>query len=261
MSAINKKVFNPNQKINKAKFLGAPALITTEDLNRQIDINDYRDTMLEKNSLLTSTVDIGVSVGGQGDTFTMPRPSGSFDYTQVRDVTITLSNGVVTTKGCGFVIGATSRTISCALDYYVSIGLYADKELLTSANDPSKEISGAKFASGLTHEAAAHYIYKNEEVIFRKGEVLPVVAGKELIAVLGKVRFERHNTPLLEGDGQTRVSFKAVLDKFYAQPSAYPDYLEAFRNTKLNYYGSTGEIVMHGGGLSEIGRASCRERV
>lgn len=175
MSSIVAKPFSWTNKIVRAVFKGSPNLITTEDLNRQIEALKKEMYVLQQAN--------GVVIS---------------DFTaELKDDTLTTKGTYVFCRGVRFDLSldseyrpfegseATSEKTLC---------LYAKKELITYDTDFSKEISGAKFADGTTQPAANHYVYSDVEVQLMdsnsadKDFVFPNnSAGYEYICSLAKV--------------------------------------------------------------------------
>lgn len=151
MSAIIDKPFSWAKRIYRAVFRGSPNLITTSDLNRQIEA-------LKKEMLVLQEVmgvvrsDMEFNVTDDGTNVNVEWTVGSVFYQGVKFENIALpSYGPVES----FPLGTERRS------YFL---LRATKTLVTYEDDATKEISGAKFADGTTQAAADHYVYNNPRI-------------------------------------------------------------------------------------------------
>lgn len=148
MAQIVLKPFKAEQKIIRSEFKGVPNLITTSDLNRQIEALKYEADSLSDLScfggelamhyeLLESTLRVYV------------------DYFSIKF------------KGCEFFppngIYLNINLTSSAPKAYLC--LVAEKETVTYDTDFSHNIAGAKFVDGTSMPAANQIIYKNEEIV------------------------------------------------------------------------------------------------
>lgn len=148
MAQIVLKPFKAEQKIIRSEFKGVPNLITTSDLNRQIEALKYEADSLSDLScfggglvmqyeLLESTLRVYV------------------DYFSIEF------------KGCKFFppdgIYLNINLTSSAPKAYLC--LVAEKETVTYDTDFSHSIAGAKFVDGTSMPAANQIIYKNEEIV------------------------------------------------------------------------------------------------
>lgn len=173
MSKIISKPFSWANKIINAVFKGAPNLITTSDLNRQIELLKKELYVLQQSSGviisdLTHSVDTSVS--------SRVRISFSLSYVYCLGVKFDVSH---------------SDDFDLAAGTTKELRLYAKKTLITSDDDFSKEISGAKFEDGTTQPAAEHYVYQEPVVLLVDGASspnnnfeYPENSGKEYICTL-----------------------------------------------------------------------------
>lgn len=180
MSSIITKPFSWANKIVQAVFKGAPNLITTSDLNRQIEALKKEMYVLQQSSTVI-----------------------------ISDLEATLDRSTLTVKMSyvfclgvkfDFEMGESGTTFTVNIPSGVKeLRLYAKKSLITYDDDFSKEISGAKFADGTTQPAANHYVYEEPGIAlvdssapdedFQYGGS----GGKEYICTL--LRIERRSAP------------------------------------------------------------------
>lgn len=146
MSKILEKAFNAGQKIIRSVFRGSPNLITTSDLNRQIEALKYQIDSVENRVgvLSDATIETAYSSGTL---------SVSYQYSYLEAF------------GCSF----PSKSANVSVNMTSSTGpayliLTADTELVTYQTDSSHEIAGAKFEDGTSKEAADQMVAKNEAI-------------------------------------------------------------------------------------------------
>lgn len=146
MSKILEKAFNAGQKIIRSVFRGSPNLITTSDLNRQIEALKYQIDSVENRVgvLSDATIETAYSSGTL---------SVSYQYSYLEAF------------GCSF----PSKSAEVSINMTSSTGpayliLTADTELVTYQTDFSHEIAGAKFEDGTSKEAADQMVAKNEAI-------------------------------------------------------------------------------------------------
>lgn len=149
MSKIIEKVFDVSKKIVRSVFKGAPNLITTDDLNRQIEALKYQlDALNKRFGFFADDWDISCSI--KAGTLTV-------------DVVNSDDAAGIEYQGCLFYPADGKFTINLsAASPYAYLCLVADTEEVTYNSDPSHEISGAKFADGTTMPAANQIRYVNE---------------------------------------------------------------------------------------------------
>lgn len=149
MSNIIAKPFSWANKIVRAVFRGSPNLITTSDLNRQIEALKKEMFVLQQG--------LGVIISD----FFATVQSGS--TSPVRSTIYTNGSYVI----CGGVKFELSLVNTYQLDAGsdVQLRLYAKKNLVTYNDDFSKTISGAKFEDGTSQPAADHYVYSDPKVV------------------------------------------------------------------------------------------------
>ena len=176
MSNILAKPFSWANRIINAVFRGAPNLITTSDLNRQIEALKMEMRVLQRSVMISaSDLDYSVSEG------------------LLNKVDITVSLSYVYCLGVRFDVEYSSTYRIGNADIQ-ELRLYAKKELITSDQDFSKTISGAKFEDGTVRPAADHYVYSEPTVIWVDGKATPNEDfeyaendGKEYICTLLRV--------------------------------------------------------------------------
>lgn len=162
MSRILEKAFNAGQKIVRSIFKGSPNLITSSDLNRQIEALKYQidsvenrvgvlSDMTENHSLSAGTLSVDIS------------------YTYMEAL------------GCSFTPDVSSvfsinMTASTGPSYLI---LTASTQTLTYNSDPTHEIAGARFEDGTSREAANQIVYKDEKI-----SLVHSVPSSGLVAIL-----------------------------------------------------------------------------
>lgn len=149
MSKIIDKKFDTAKKISRTKFLGSPNLMTSPDLNRQIEALKYQlDYLDDKTGMLVTEGEIIHTVSGT-------TLNVSFRY-------LAESTGIYF-KGCKFNPEVSPLSInftSSAPKAYLC--LVADTSEVTYADDFTHEIAGAKFEDGTAYPAANQIVYSNE---------------------------------------------------------------------------------------------------
>lgn len=147
MSAIIEKAFDASKKIIRSIFKGSPNLITSSDLNRQIEAIKYQLDQLDDKTGVIS--DIEVTQNLSGGTLKV-----NYSFTYMRF------------KGCNFSPAVTelntNLTVGAPTAY---LCLVADSETLTYESDSSHDIAGAKFEDGTSLPAANQMVYKNESLM------------------------------------------------------------------------------------------------
>lgn len=150
MSRIIDKAFDASRKIVRSIFKGSPNLITSADLNRQMEAFKYQLDQLDEKTGMVSDIRVEHSVA-----------SG----------TLTLSYNVsfLRFKGCEFNV-ATTSPVTMDINFTNSaptayLCLIADKKTVTYDDDSTHEIAGAKFADGTSMPAANQIVYENERIV------------------------------------------------------------------------------------------------
>lgn len=149
MSKILEKAFDASKKIVRSIFRGSPNLITTSDLNRQLEALKYQaDKLDEKTGFFIEGGYVGYSL--KSSTIDVAFGYDKMEY-----------------KGCSFEPNASVdlKTNLTKAAPYAYLCLVADKETLTYETDFSHEIAGAKFADGTSMRAADQIVYKNEKLV------------------------------------------------------------------------------------------------
>lgn len=235
MSKIIEKAFDAGKKIFRSVFLGSPNLLTSADLNRQMQAFKYQLDMLDdKTGLLIENGKLTTSLR-----------SGT--------LTCKLEYGHIYFKGCEFKPSSTELTIDLTSSSpVVYMYLTAEQKTVTYADDPTHEIAGAKFADGSSMEAANQLCYANEGLMLSHSgptsNVENVVGLVAKITLLGsdnivvQENFNSSESPIRFG------STNKVGNIDPSQGSDYPisfgdTYEEAFR--KLRKY--LGDGVVHAG--------------
>lgn len=178
MSKIIEKAFDASKKIIRSIFKGSPNLITTSDLNRQLEALKYQLDMLDDKTGVVSDIDIKYSLS-----------SGT--------LTIGYNFSYMLFKGCSFKPGvtslATNLTKSAPLAY---LCLVADKKTVTYDDDTTHSIAGAAFADGTSLPAANQVVYSNEALIlvhaFSNIENLVGVVAQFVLSDTGNVLIKKN---------------------------------------------------------------------
>lgn len=179
MSSILTKPFSWANRIVQAVFKGSPNLITTSDLNRQIEALKKEMYVLQQaSSVVISDLQYTIQIGE-------PKELKVFlNYVYCSGVRFDFLDQNEFGFSLGF--GNTGGT--------KELRLYAKKELVTYEDDFTKNISGAKFSDGTTLPAANHYVYS--EPILRLVNRLAIPdddfeyasnSGKEYICTLLRI--------------------------------------------------------------------------
>lgn len=147
MSKIIDKVFDAGKKIIRSIFKGSPNLITSADLNRQMEAFKYQLDQLDDKTGMVSDMEL---------TYSLSAGTLKVDYTF----------SYLKFKGCEFspsiVTLNTNFTKSAPIVY---LCLVANKEIVTFESDVTHDIAGAKFADGTSMPAANQIRYIDEAVI------------------------------------------------------------------------------------------------
>lgn len=152
MSKILDKPFSWANKIYRAVFRGSPNLITTSDLNRQFEA--LKKELYQHQQAFNIVVsDMDVTWSGKNSI----KVTGSYVFCSGVRFDIDLTGA--------YTFSAENQT---PVKY--ELRLYAKKTLVTSDDDFTKNISGAKFEDGTTQKAADHYVYGEAKVIFAKAD-------------------------------------------------------------------------------------------
>lgn len=161
MSRIIEKPFDAAKKVIRSIFRGAPNVITTSDLNRQIEaLKEQMDMMCDCIGCAFSQnlkISIGnVDTNGDGDLMSVSVRVESIDGGEEVDVWI---------KGVLFKFPTTALSLykdHVAERFYLVVT--ASKRLVTYADDFTHDISGAKFADGSSLPAADNYVITDEKL-------------------------------------------------------------------------------------------------
>ncbi len=182
MSRIINKAFDASKKIVRSIFRGSPNLLTSSDLNRQIEALKYQIDKLEERTNVDTDLDINV-VSVNSHNYNLENPEGNVKDSENR-VTFTL--GYMRFKGCLFTPTVSPMTIFIRENEQkkMYIHLVAEKKIVTYEDDFSHEISGAKFEDGSSMPAADNEVYVNEKIVCteNKNEPNSLVILAEFIA-------------------------------------------------------------------------------
>lgn len=182
MSRIINKAFDASKKIVRSIFRGSPNLLTSSDLNRQIEALKYQIDKLEERTNVDTDLDINV-VSISAHRRNLEDPTMTMQDSENR-VTFTL--GYMRFKGCLFTPTVSPMTIFIRENEQkkMYIHLVAEKKIVTYEDDFSHEISGAKFEDGSSMPAADNEVYVNEKIVCteNKNEPNSLVILAEFIA-------------------------------------------------------------------------------
>jgi hypothetical protein len=153
MSAIIDKVYDATKRIYKSVFKGAPNLITTADLNRQMSA--FQAQLENLYRFVGPITDLSFTFEQNNE-----NPSFSASYT--------LSKMVA--RGCDFTnllpaSGTLSGDLPVTANERLWVLLTATQKLVTYADDPSHDIAGAKFSDGTTYPAADQIVYETASLV------------------------------------------------------------------------------------------------
>ena len=182
MSRIIDKAFDASKKIVRSIFRGSPNLLTSSDLNRQIEALKYQIDKLEERTNVDTDLDINV-VSISAHRRNLEDPTMTLQDSENR-VTFTL--GYMRFKGCLFTPTVSPMTISIRENEQkkMYVHLVAEKKIVTYEDDFSHEVSGAKFEDGSSMPAADNEVYFNEKIVCteNKNEPNSLVILAEFIA-------------------------------------------------------------------------------
>lgn len=165
MAKILDKPFDPSKKIIRSIFKGSPNLITSSDLNRQIEAIKYEAVSLGKLTCVVSDFSIE-------KTLTEGTLTVNFDYSYIKFM------------GSLFFPEKNSININLTVSAPTAyLCLVADEETLTYETDFTHEIAGAKFADETSMPAANQLVYTNEEIILTHS----LSATENLVAVIAVI--------------------------------------------------------------------------
>lgn len=179
MSKIISKAFNASKKIIRSVFKGSPNLITSADLNRQIEALKYQLDQLDDKTGFLSDIDVTYSLSA--GTLSV---GCTFSYIKF--------------KGCSFSPSASSLNTNLTNSAPVAyLCLVAESETITYDNDSTHEIAGAKFSDGTSMPAANQVVYKNESFVLTHAlsslnNLVGILGVFQLSENTGNVLFKRN---------------------------------------------------------------------
>ena len=163
MSRIINKAFDASKKIVRSIFRGSPNLLTSSDLNRQIEALKYQIDKLEERTNVDTDLDINVvSISAHRRNLEDPTMT-----TKESENRVTFTLGYMRFKGCLFTPTVSPITVLIGENEQkkMYIHLVAEKKIVTYEDDFSHEISGAKFEDGASMPAADNEVYFNERIV------------------------------------------------------------------------------------------------
>lgn len=184
MSSIIEKAFDASKKIFRSVFLGSPNLITTSDLNRQLEAIKYQMDQLDDKVGILSDFSINYSLTG-----------GTIDVTYLYTY--------MEYKGCSFSPEKLPLTINLTNSAPICyICITANKEVITYANDFSHEIAGAKFADGTSYPAADQLVYREESILITHS----LTGVQNLVGVLAVIELTSYGNIIVRNNCLRRNS-------------------------------------------------------
>ena len=166
MARIIEKHYDAGKKIALSKFRGAPNLITTSDLNRQLEAFQHQLDLLASNTAVYS--DFSIVLLRVGDVVTCVSGYTYMEFGGCSFSPATINGEIEVNKEAGMLYAV----------------LTAKKKLVTYADDFEHTIAGAKFADGTSQPAAEQYVYYDEAVVI--SDTLDVDNKVVLLATLEK---------------------------------------------------------------------------
>lgn len=154
--------------------MGSPNLFTTSDVNRQIDAFKYQLDQLDDKVGLLSDIETTVSVNG--------------NILEILPTYTTIKNRGAEFSGITGLTSGQLLTKSNIEDgnYYLCVA--ANTELVAHGDDPSHEISGAKFEDGSAKPAANHYVIRSASFrIYSETELSAAKSNYEILFVIIRV--------------------------------------------------------------------------
>lgn len=226
MSSIIEKAFDASKKIALSIFRGTPNLITSSDLNRQMEALKYQLDSLDDR------------IGGSSDIEVTPLLSGS-------TLRISVEYSYMEFKGCSFspskTIGASINLTESAPTVYVL--LTATKRTITYSDDSSHEIAGAKFQDGSSYPAADQIVYENEEITLSHNvsDVQNVVGVIAVISLINGKAVVNRNT--MEKNGSLPISLRSSTNPIELYKVESMDYSTGDFTTPNYLKLSVGDII------------------
>lgn len=178
MAQIITKPFDASKKIIRSEFKGSPNLMTTADLNRQLEAFKYELEMAGKSCCVVSDIEVTARIA-------LDTLSVSFDYSYIE------------CAGCSFSPEKKTLTMNMAIaNSTVYLCLIAEKATVTYDDDSTHEIAGARFADGTSMPAANQIVYKNERLALYQNLSL----AENLVAVLAVIEEDDNGNPVVWGN-------------------------------------------------------------
>lgn len=218
MSLIVSKPFDTTKKIDRIVYRGAPAIMNTEDSNRQEAANRYFMDNLAKFLPLLS--DMTISVNGLNGNGGMVNYNALIDGGLVQ-LSVAVTGTYVVYAGAKLAISSQVFTANEYMDstsnfYYLN--LFATKTLVTAEADSTKTISGVKFADNSTALAASHYVWSAEQLALTTN-IPTTYGGKDLVACLAKI-YVRPGGIITPGQYANQWKAHIVVERFFVSEAA-----------------------------------------
>lgn len=224
MSAIIEKPFDASKKIIRSIFKGSPNLITSSDLNRQIEAIKYQLDQLDDKTGVIS--DIEISQNLSGGTLNV---SYSFTYMKF--------------KGCNFSPAVTALNTNLTVGAPTAyLCLVADSETITYESDSSHDIAGARFEDGTSLPAANQMVYTNESLILTHAlstvtnlvGVIAVFNLSDAGNVIVQNNFMPERDSLALNKGGSIVDFDSSLKGIIGNGKTYDEAFSILENRAMN---------------------------
>lgn len=225
MSRIIDKAFDASKKIIRSIFKGSPNLITSADLNRQMEAFKYQLDQLDDKTGILSDIEITHSLSAGtlsvSYTFSYIRFKGCSFSPAVRPLNTNLTNSAPTAYLC----------------------LVADKKTVTYDEDSTHDIAGAKFSDGTSMPAANQIIYENEQLVLTHalsslGNLVGVIGVFQLSEETGNVILKKNiileNSSLSMGSGGVISEINPNLSGAISSGKSYDEAFSILENRANN---------------------------
>lgn len=225
MSRIIDKAFDASKKIIRSIFKGSPNLITSADLNRQMEAFKYQLDQLDDKTGILSDIEITHSLSAG-------TLSVSYTFSYIRF------------KGCSFspaVSSLNTNLTNSAPTAYLC--LVADKRTVTYDEDSTHDIAGAKFSDGTSMPAANQVVYENEQLVLTHalsslGNLVGIIGVFQLSEETGNVILKKNtileNSSLSMGSGGVISEVNSNLSGAVSSGKSYDEAFSILENRANN---------------------------
>lgn len=184
MSRIIEKAFDASKKIVQSIFRGSPNLITTSDLNRQMEAIKHQMDQLDDKVGVLSDFSLTHSLNGG-------------------IISVTFNYSYIEYKGCSFSPEKTPLSIDLTGSSSIAyVCLVANKETITYDMDFSHEVSGAKFSDGSSYPAADQIVYKEESIMITHD----VTTINNLVGILASITLASNGNVIVRNNNILKSS-------------------------------------------------------